>query len=219
MARVARLDGVDRLDRGDGALGRALDGGTLDDARIPRDQPVLECGCAHRVEEPVSLRNGRRARMARLDEPRSPGPHGPRREVTQLDLVERGQDVELQQAAVVLLRPRPELGAGGEPSLRIVGQRDLAGFRVDPVAALEVGAGGGQPAVGETLRAERLRSGPLDALDLVARLPASGRQLAGVPPRSTGHKEERSANRVARMWHARRFGWLSTPYGSSESGI
>ena len=71
--------------------------------------------------------------------------------------------------------------AVGEPLCGVVGERHLAGFRVDPRPALEVGAGGGEPAVGEALRAERLRGGSRDALDLVARLPASGRQLSSVP--------------------------------------
>ena len=197
---IAGFDGVgdrvDLLDRGDRSLGGSLDRRALDDARVAGDEAVLErCG-ADGVEQPVALGDGRRAGW-----PASMRPARHERTVAGVMSASSMEPSVGRMCSRSRLGRSPACGAQiravGEPPRGVVGEWHLAGFGVDPVAALEVGAGGGEPAVGEALRAERLRRGPPDALDLVARLPPARRQLAGIPPRSTGHGRS-----VARkLWH------------------
>ena len=108
---------------------------------------------------------------------------------------------------------------GGEQHHRPVarlGKGDLAGLGSIHVATLEVGAGGGEPAVGEALGAERLRRCSarrpgLGSAPASARTPACGRS-----PTVDGPRNEAGPNDVARMWHAGPLAGRSTPSGSSE---
>ena len=123
----------------------------------------------------------RRASAAGFDEAGSPRPQLGRGDVGELDGAERRKDVQSKQAAVDLPGARAQVRTVGESPAGVVGEWDFAAFRVDPRCPLEVRPRGGEPAVGDALRAERFRRHSPPTLDLVARLPAPRRQSAGVP--------------------------------------
>jgi transcriptional regulator with XRE-family HTH domain len=85
----------------------------------------------------------------------------------------------------------------GPPCLRVLLERDLAGGRVDPPAAQNVGLGEAQPGQGVRLGLERVGGVAASAFVPVAGLVAAGRQLPGV---SAGSSEGRGKDGRGTTW-------------------
>ncbi len=134
-----------------------------------------------------------------------PGAHPAGREASYLDRPEGGEDVTLQLAHVQLAGPQTQVRPLLQPTPGKLGQRHLAGERVDPDASTEVGwhpgevAGGGAPGL-EGARSDvlpRRRPGTE---------PGSDRwQLSNTPPVGPSPSQCRRVPRASRygtIWHA-----------------
>src|SRR5437867_4706681 len=67
---------------------------------------------------------------------------------------ERGKDVESQETFLELAGSRPELGALGEPCIRVLRDRKLSSGRIDPAPPCLIGQGEDDGAVGIGLARE-----------------------------------------------------------------
>lgn len=174
---MASRDRVDLLDGGRRPLLGLLAASTLDAAGVAADQLVVVGRLHDGLEEPVGLGDRRRARC--LESLGTPGAHAGRRDLVQVHGPEYGQDVQPQEPAVKLLGGRGK-AALVDPFQRVRLEVHGAHVGVDPVVALDVGLGKGQPGLRIGLRGEGLWGGAAAAVRCpVPRLPTPGGELAG----------------------------------------
>jgi hypothetical protein len=147
--------GVDLRDGQGRTFGRAFGARALDRARVLGDRLVLDGGVEDGPKQSVALLRRRDTRLRSGQHLGPPGPDDVRRHRPDLELAERREDVETQEALVELPRPWPQIRPSGEPLTAVLLQGDLAPSRVDPRAPSSVGQLGRSETLRLPLRPER----------------------------------------------------------------
>jgi len=167
-------------------------------ARVASDQIVLDRSVEDPLQQPVGLGDRRVADTA-LPQRRVPRPDRRAADPVEVNRTERRQDVQPQQAAVEVDRPRPQvLRALDEPLFDVRLQRHRARRRVDPRTPdlVEIHLCEEALGVGAIVVGLRRRVQPAVAAS-VARLPATRRQLSDCTEQaSPSHGRSLATNRA-----------------------